>query len=575
MPFGAGKEGSKIIVTTRNKRVVAKKMGTSPCHRLERLANKDCWKLFTRCAFAIGTSNRHLKFEEIGWQIFQKCNGLPLAIKTLGGILSSKSTISEWESILTSEIWKDDTNEILPALRLSYLHLPMDQKQCFAYCALFPKDHGFEKDVLVRQWMASCFIRPKGNSLLEDIGGEIFDDLLLKSFFQYSLQCDETSMYVMHDLFHELAETISGDECLRMEHDKLRNNTEMAEMARHFSWIRDRGDLKSLEALHKFKSLRTFLVVNRSYGEELFITDAFMELRCMRVLDLSRTAIGKLPDSIGHLKHLRYLDLTSTSIDRLPESVTSLYNLQTLVLVYCHKHKGLPEGITDLINLRYLALDLCLWYSISLPGIGKLTSLQTLPKFMVLKESGYRIGELKNMGNLKGRIHIAGLENGQNIEDAKEANLIDKKYLTELILEWAREDNLLVGKLDRASLQSNMHYLRNCSHLLPPDAELPSLLELILMGCPELKAFPSANLLPALTKLHISGCEKLSALPKLTSVCDLKLGRCGEKLLRSCMLQLRSLSIFGYQRLSKPKITTPWVVEKPDSPSEVRDSWMC
>ncbi|XP_077237356.1 putative disease resistance protein RGA3 [Tasmannia lanceolata] len=355
VPFGVGAKGSKIIITTRDERV-ARMLGTIPSHHLKVLPDADCWELFTRRAFAGGISNAFPELEEIGRQIVKKCKGLPLAVKTLGGILSYKRTVSEWERILTSEIWKDDDNKILPALRLSYCHLPPNQKHCFAYCAKFPKDHRFDKDVLVRQWMATGFIQTKGTTLLEDIGGEIFDDLLLKSFFQRIREgaSPNISINVMHDLMHDLAESVSGDECCRMEDGIPRS---IPEMARHLSWIDVEEGSMSLEALSKFKRLRTLQLRAPSSIDNQILNDAFMELRCLRVLDLSWSNFDKLPDSIGLLKHLRYLDLSSTKIERLPESVTSLCNLQMLHLQFCENLKGLPDSIGHLKHLRYLDLS--------------------------------------------------------------------------------------------------------------------------------------------------------------------------------------------------------------------------
>ncbi|XP_077237014.1 putative disease resistance protein RGA3 [Tasmannia lanceolata] len=566
-PFGVGAKGSKIIITTRDE-WVARMLGAIPSHHLKVLPDTDCWELFTRRAFAGGISNAFPELEEIGRQIVKKCKGLPLAVKTVGGILSYKRTVSEWERILTSEIWKDDDNKILPALRLSYCHLPANQKHCFAYCAKFPKDHWFDKDVLVRQWMATGFIQIKGSTLLEDIGGEIFDDLLLKSFFQCIHQSVflKTSIYVMHDLMHDLAESVSGDECCRMEDGMPRS---IPEMARHLSWTDVKEGSMSLEALSKFKRLRTLQLTTPSSIDNQILNDALMELRCLRVLDLNGSAIDKLPDSIGHLKHLRYLDLSGTKIERLPESVTNLCNLQILVLKSCWNLKGLPKGITNLVNLRNIFVE---W--VPLLGIGKLTSLQTLPHFKVCEESGCQIGELKNLSNIKGRLEISGLEHVQNIEEAKEANLKDKKYLNELSLKWHRDDSsqdgrnnddgVLEGLQPHANLKklhiksyggvsfpSWMSHHSNLTLLTTLDISaflnlkslpkwmqslLPCLKELKIKDCPQLHSlFPDDEnndhgLPTTLNNLEISSCPNLKSLPKgmqsLTSLTNFGITSC-------------------------------------------------
>ncbi|XP_077237369.1 uncharacterized protein LOC143879056 [Tasmannia lanceolata] len=584
-PFGVGAKGSKIIITTRDERV-ARMLGAIPSHHLKVLPDADCWELFTRRAFAGGISNAFPELEEIGRQIVKKCEGLPLAVKTLGGILSYKRTVSEWERILTSEIWKDDDNEILPALRLSYCHLPANEKHCFAYCAKFPKDHWFDKDVLVRQWMATGFIQIKGSTLLEDIGGEIFDDLLLKSFFQR-----------IH------SESVSGDECCRMEDGMPRS---IPEMARHLSWTDVKEGSMSLEALSKFKRLRTLRLRAPSSIDNQILNDALMELRCLRVLDLNGSAIDKLPDSIGHLKHLRYLDLSGTKIERLPESVTNLCNLQILVLKSCWNLKGLPKAV---------------------------------------RREWLSIGELKKLSNIKGRLEISGLEHVQNIEEAKEANLKDKKYLNELRLQWARYGSsqdgivnndgnqrkslvslfgvslgitiwvpILVSRFEKSvgikeeekplnlglcilwvglliflpqklisivccrkvgsgsassveelaksdfGIEITHSFLnkspiflpslceltlQNCPKLQVLPADLPAVTQLLIIGCGKLQVLPAD--LPAVKKLNINGCGELSALPRLPSICDLELISCGVKMLLSltmpCPISLQRLSI--------------------------------
>ncbi|XP_077237353.1 putative disease resistance protein RGA4 [Tasmannia lanceolata] len=262
-----------------------------------------------------------------------------------------------------------------------------------------------------------------------------------------------------------------------------------------------------------------------------------------------------------------------------------------LYLKFCFNLNGLPKGITNLVNLRHIDVDSSpsgwqLMHSICFPGIGKLTSLQTLPAFKVCKDSGCQIGELKNMRNIKGGIRISGLKNVQNIEEAKEANLKDKKYLDELVMEWNRYDNsedgmvndetVLEGLQPPANLKKlliNLYggvsfpswighlfnltsiafeYCRKCERLLPPDSHLPYLRELTLKNCPKLEAFPKANLLPALTMLRISECEKLRVLPMLPSLFQLELECCGEKLLCSSVPNLTSLSVLtirGFESL--------------------------
>ena len=180
-----GCNGSKIIVTTRNDSV-ATIMGTTPTYNLDGLSQEDCLSLFVTLAFQEGEEKQYPNLLEIGKEIVEKCKGVPLAVKTLAGLLYSKLDECEWKFIRDNEIWHLEQNEgdILPALRLSYNQLPLHLKQCFAYCSLFPKDYEFFSIELIQFWMAHGALQSHENKELEDIGDLYIKELLSRSFFQ-------------------------------------------------------------------------------------------------------------------------------------------------------------------------------------------------------------------------------------------------------------------------------------------------------------------------------------------------------------------------------------------------------
>ncbi|KAL7166673.1 hypothetical protein ACSBR2_037358 [Camellia fascicularis] len=111
-------------------------------------------------------------------------------------------------SLKESEIWNlpQDKNSILPALRLSYFYLPLELRQCFAYCAIFPKGSAILKEELIHLWMANGYISCKGGWEPEDIGDQICNELCLISFFQEVKNYSFRIYFKMHDLVHDLVQ---------------------------------------------------------------------------------------------------------------------------------------------------------------------------------------------------------------------------------------------------------------------------------------------------------------------------------------------------------------------------------
>lgn len=505
-PMKDAVKGSRIIVTTRNERV-AKITGTVPAHMLKGLSNDACWSVFKQQAF--GARGLIPQLEVIGRKIAEKCKGLPLAAKTLGGLLQCKEDESYWHYIFSSEIWEstEDIGGVLPALRLSYQCLPVHLKRCFTYCSVFPKGHEFEKEELVLLWMAEGFLQPKMWRQMEDVGRWYFDDLLQISFFE--LSNDSPCRYKMHDLIHDLAQSVSEEVCCRIEGDRSHN---ISKRVRHSSMICEKKPM-NLEDLKASEKLRTFLSLRRC-GQKIHINwDPFSllpELRYLRVLDLSYSNIKVLPNSIGTSKLLRYLNLSCTPIRRLPESICALYSLQTLKLSECRNLCELPIDIGKLINLRHLTVFPLISMS---PGIGKLTCLRTLPIFTVGIGNGCGIGQLKNLKELRGSLSIFRLYNVRDTEEVKEAKLEDKQHLHELKLEWGQPSNL---KGERVNVIDN-----EVIEGLQPHAELRHL-EIREFGGAQFPCWLGDSSLSKLETLHLYFCLNCETLPPLGQLHSLK-----------------------------------------------------
>ncbi|KAL9349267.1 hypothetical protein Peur_056522 [Populus x canadensis] len=460
-PLKSGAQGSKILVTTRHERV-ASVMPTVPTHHLKELTEDFCWSLFAEHAFGDENSIAHEELPKIGRAIAKKCKGLPLAAKSLGGLLCNERDVEEWRDILESNLWDLPKDNILPALRLSYHHLPSHLKQCFAYCAIFPKDYLFGKDELVLFWMAEGFlVHSAVDDEMEKAGAKCFDNLLSRSFFQQSIA--SPSSFVMHDLMHDLAIHVSGQFCFSSRLGE-NNSSKASRRTRHLSLVVVTGGGSSstkLENIREAQLLRTFQTFPRHSDcpPEIYNEIFQLTLGRLRVLLLTGCSDAALKFcSSSKLKHLRYLDLSYTPfLFKLPEEVSALLNLQTLILTLC-VHLGslpdlqnlkqlrhlnlertrigrLPESLERLINLRYLNIKNTPLKEMP-PHIGQLTKLQTLTDFVVGRQSETSLKELGKLQHLRGELHIGNLQNVVDARDAVEANLKGKKHLDKLRFTW-------------------------------------------------------------------------------------------------------------------------------------------
>ncbi|XP_024040387.1 putative disease resistance RPP13-like protein 1 [Citrus clementina] len=531
-PFEAGAPGSKIIVTARNQGV-AEIMGTAPAYQLEKLSDDNCLSVFAQHSLGTRDFSSNKSLEEIGKKIVIKCNGLPLAAKTLGGLLRGKLDRSDWEGVLSCKIWDlpEERCDIIPALRVSYYYLSAPLKQCFAYCSLFPKDYEFEEEEIILLWCASGFLDHKesGNPN-EDLGRKFFQELRSRSFFQQS--SNNKSRFVMHDLVNDLAHWAAGEMYFTMEYtSEVNKQQSFSKNLRHLSYIGGACDgVKRFEGLYDIQHLRTFLPVmltnsSRGYLAHSILPKLF-KLQRLRVFSLRGYHISELPDSVGDLRYLRHLNLSGTEIKTLPESVSKLYNLHTLLLEDCRRLKKLCAATGNLIKLHHLNNSNTDSLEEMPVGIGKLTCLQTLSNFAVGKDNGSGLRELKSLIHLQGTLKISNLGNVKDIGDAKEARLDVKESLRELSLNWtcstdgssSREAETEMGVLDMLKPHKNLEQFGICGYggtKFPTwlgDCSFSNLVTLKFEDCGVCTTLPSVGQLSSLKHLAVRGMSRVKSL---------------------------------------------------------------
>ncbi|KAF8015886.1 hypothetical protein BT93_H1435 [Corymbia citriodora subsp. variegata] len=535
-----GSRGSKILVTTRNLSVVQATNANSVIYNLHGLSEDKSWHLFKKMAFRDGETSLDSELEEIGRGMVKKCVGVPLAIKTIGSLLYAKEK-KEWLNFKERELSKIDKSHhgIMEILKLSYDHLPSHLKHCFAYCALFPKDYVFDKQTMIQLWMAQGFIESsEGNNDLEEIGDSFVSNLLGRSFLEVKAidkDTGEVNMFKMHDLMHDLALKVTGDECKMIN----LNEVDINRGIHHVSFASRLCSLQKVTSLLEATNLRTFLSLkkrrnfeqNDSPNEHLEIIS---KLRRCRALGLGYEDFW-IPPSLGsRLKHLRFLDVSGNlSIKDLPNSITNLVNLQTLKLSNCKELTTLPRDLKRLVDLRHLLIDGCQSLSHMPCGLNHLSKLQTLSLFIVQKMDHKVSGGVGSLDELDGLNKLAGSIDLKNLQFLQpipnKGHLKEKQRLRCLLLSWSTEQQDGKSDSDELILWENIRPHPNLTHLVicscmnrsPPSwlSSITNLIKLTLEKCRKWKYLPLLGELPSLKRLSL---EELDALEFVEKIGDLE-----------------------------------------------------
>ncbi|KAK9671268.1 hypothetical protein RND81_12G018400 [Saponaria officinalis] len=384
-----------------------------------------------------------------------------------------------------------------------------DEKWVKLFCTLF-ENYEFDQSTLVQLWIASGFMWGRYKDY---IGDWCFENLLWRGYIRHCTTCypNEKKLYKVD--VTRLMEGLEG--LLESKELHLRLKDHHFEGSEHVQRLALVGDAIDEDTFNvtKFKELKTLLLLCKDASNINTVPDDLLALKHLEVLDLSRTQIKELPDSIENLVDLRYLDLSFTLIELLPEAIDCLSKLQTLKLNDCRRLLRLPEGTRKLTSLEHLELDVLNQLPFMPRGIGSLTQLKSLSAFLIDKDEGRSIAELKNMNHLTGRLCISGLENVVDGHEARKADLWNKDKLTELEFRWdeskkySRSKNIDILEMLRPSFQLEKLQLSYCNASGIPswidDPSFDKLTSIILFKCNIAVGIDSLQQLPSLKSLSL------------------------------------------------------------------------
>nr|GMD04160.1 putative disease resistance protein RGA3 [Ipomoea batatas] len=457
-----GLPGSRILVTSRSERI-ARIMGSVYLHQLDLISDSEAWLLLSRIAFSGRREEDCEELKDIGQKIAK-----------------------------------------------SYNDLTPKMKQCFLYCAVFPKDYKIKVDELIRIWMAQGYVT------MESKGRELFGGLAMRSFFQDLEKDDMDSNIIisckMHDIVHDFAQFLTRNECYSI--DEQEDKVGIINL-RHLAWQKTSRNMDPA-SICDIGKLRSFFAKRHPFHTQL-TPDLFNGLKSVRVLGLPVSELQKLPKKIGNLLHLR-----------------------------CERLSRLPEGIGNLLELRGTErLEM-------IPqGIAKLTQVCSLSEFKVGKSmsdvEGAKKAELRNKKHITNLLldFSGGVDVGIDVMEALEPPpelqtlqligyggihfpswiTLSLHNLRSLEMDWCVNCSSLppLGKLP--SLETL--YIKHMKELRYVGSEFlgvggvafPKLKRLVFFDCPEweewedLKEEATIIIMPCIRELDIEECKSLKTVP--------------------------------------------------------------
>ena len=552
------KHASRIVLTTRNGNVASL---AAKVMKLNKLSEENSWTLFCNKAFWNDKEKTcPAAVESKAKELLEKCEGVPLAIVSIGNYLSLiEKKDMQWNKVLEDMSWLLNSTPELGLMKriwtLSLHRLPDFLKNCLLYCGIFPEDYPIKRKRLIRLWVAEGFIKERGNRSMEDVAEEYLNDLVRTCMLQVTERNDfgRVRSCKMNKILRDLAVSMSDEE----DFYSIRGtaDTDLWKSCRRLS-VHRTGDNAYFDGKTTLK-LRTFI----HFDTVIFPINQF-RFKLLRVLDVQGTPLQSLPKDVFDLFNLNYLGLRKTKISTISKSIKKLINLQTLDLAYTQIN-FLPESITELKKLRHLFVHTIgdqthkSFRDISgFPAPEKIWDLKRMQTLQGIEAGSELVKNLKSMTQLRTfrimkvrAIHCKDLSDAitrmnqlhrLDIVAAEEYESLDMKDMK--IPPSCLEKLTFRARLEALPLSvgslNNLTWLRLCWSALTEDplpsiSKLPNLVFLLLT-----KAYNGPELVfrngwfPKLKDLRLSDMDNLQKLEieeqSLSKLRQLNLVRCGK-----------------------------------------------
>ena len=335
VPSPNSQNKSKVILTTPSLDV-CRAMEAQKSLKVECLTEDEAINLFKK---KVGetTLNSHSDIPQLAEIAAKECQGLPLAIVTIGRAMADKKTPQEWERAIQMlrtypSKFSGMGDHVFPVLKFSYDNLTNDTiKTCFLYLAIFPEDHQILDQDLIFLWIGEGFL--DGFASIDEAfnqGHHIIEHLKTVCLFENA----EFDRVKMHDFIRDMALWLAS-EYRGNKNIILVEEVDTMEVYQVSKWKEAHRlylstSLEELTIPLSFPNLLTLIVGNEDL--ETFPSGFFHFMPVIKVLDLSNTGITKLPAGIGKLVTLQYLNFSNTDLRELSVELATLKRLRYLIL---------------------------------------------------------------------------------------------------------------------------------------------------------------------------------------------------------------------------------------------------
>ncbi|KAL8465797.1 hypothetical protein ACS0TY_035052 [Phlomoides rotata] len=370
-------------------------------------------------------------------------------------------------------------------------------KMCSLCLSVFPRNSTIEKKPLIYWWMGEGLVMKSPNKTAEEVGEQVFQELLDEGFIRASRENKSLSVssFDVDPWIHRLLIKMADQHSFSNFSPQW---TPCNGKRRAFLWQENNNKSRSRRISEEKEAENVIMVLNVDEQYLRKKPEWLSKLRKVEVLHMGRWQNSDthhievddqtLLNDLGSQKHLRYLSLRGISrIETLPASISKLTSLQILDLRACHNLEKLPPTISRLKNLTHLDVSHCYLLESMPKGLEHLLALQVVKGFVLGKaeKNSCKISDLARLKDLK-KLSIRVDNQGGTQQDDQLASLDALPALRILTISWG----------DVSSVQVNA-------------ISLPPTLTKLDLRCVPFESVPdwlSPSKLPLdLTKLYIKG----------------------------------------------------------------------